>query len=310
MEMPLKILTNLTIMNTKTLIVVLGPTAIGKTSLSIQLAKQYNTEIVSADSRQFYKELLIGAAPPSVKELSEVKHHFIQHLSVSEDYNVGKFEKDAILKIEELFRKNDKIIMTGGSGLYIDAICKGFDKMPEIPSEIREKVISLYKKNGIEFLQEELKEKDSIYFNEVDTKNPQRLMRALEIIYSTNKTFSSFRKKEKKKRSFNIVKIGLEIDRELLYNRINNRVDIMMENGLEKEVKSLIPYQNKNALQTVGYKELFEYFDGNCSLEQSTEMIKQNTRRFAKRQITWFKKDSSIKYFSPESLNEIIKFIG
>ena len=161
MEMPLKILTNLTIMNTKTLIVVLGPTAIGKTSLSIQLAKQYNTEIVSADSRQFYKELLIGAAPPSVKELSEVKHHFIQHLSVSEDYNVGKFEEDAILKIEELFRKKDKIIMTGGSGLYIDAICKGFDKMPEIPSEIREKVISLYKKNGIEFLQEELKEKDT-----------------------------------------------------------------------------------------------------------------------------------------------------
>ena len=310
MEMPLKILTNLTIMNTKTLIVVLGPTAIGKTSLSIQLAKHYNTEIISSDSRQFYKELLIGAAPPSAKELSEVNHHFIQHLSVSEDYNVGKFEEDAILKIEELFRKKDKIIMTGGSGLYIDAICKGFDKMPEIPSEIREKVISLYKRNGIEFLQEELKEKDSIYFNEVDTKNPQRLMRALEIIYSTNKTFSSFRKKEKKKRSFNIVKIGLEIDRELLYNRINNRVDIMMENGLEKEVKSLIPYQNKNALQTVGYKELFEYFDGNCSLEQSTEMIKQNTRRFAKRQITWFKKDSSIKYFSPESLNKIIKFIG
>ncbi|MGY8987004.1 MAG: tRNA (adenosine(37)-N6)-dimethylallyltransferase MiaA [Flavobacteriales bacterium] len=297
-------------MNTKTLIVVLGPTAIGKTSLSILLAKHYNTEIMSADSRQFYKELLIGAAPPSKKELLEVKHHFVQHLSVSEDYNVGKFEEDAIHKLEELFPKNDKIIMTGGSGLYIDAICKGFDKMPEIPSEIREKVISLYKEKGLEFLQEELKEKDSIYFNEVDKNNPQRLMRALEIIYSTNKTFSSFRKKENKKRSFNIVKIGLEIDRELLYNRINNRVDIMMENGLEKEVKSLIPYQNKNALQTVGYKELFEYFDGNCSLEKSTEMIKQNTRRFAKRQITWFKKDSSIKYFSPESLNKIIKFIG
>ena len=310
MEMPLKILTNLTIMNTKTLIVVLGPTAIGKTSLSIQLAKHYNTEIISADSRQFYKELLIGAAPPSAKELSEVKHHFIQHLSVSEDYNVGKFEEDAILKIEELFLNNDKIIMVGGSGLYIDAICKGLDKMPEIPSEIREKIISLYKEKGIEFLQEELKEKDSIYFNEVDKNNPQRLMRALEVISFTNKTFSSFRKKENEKRSFNIVKIGLEIDRELLYNRINNRVDIMMENGLEKEVKSLIPYQNKNALQTVGYKELFEYFDGNCSLEQSTEMIKQNTRRFAKRQITWFKKDSSIKYFSPESLNKIIKFIG
>jgi len=310
MEMPLKILTNLTNMNTKTLIVVLGPTAIGKTSLSVQLAKHYNTEIISADSRQFYKELLIGAAPPSQKELSEVKHHFVQHLSVSQDYNIGKFEEDTIKKIEELLLKNNKVIMVGGSGLYIDAICKGFDKMPEIPSEIREKVISLYKEKGIEFLQEQVKEKDSVYFNEVDKNNPQRLMRALEVIYSTNKTFSSFRKKEDKKRSFDIVKIGLEIDREILYNRINKRVDIMMENGLEKEVKSLIPFKDKNSLQTVGYKELFEYFDGNYSLEQATEMIKQNTRRFAKRQITWFKKDTSITYFSAEKSTEIIQFIG
>ena len=296
-------------MNTKTLIIVLGPTAIGKTSLSIQLAKHFNTEIISADSRQFYKELLIGAAPPSAKELSEVKHHFIQHLSVSQDYNVGKFEEDAILKIEELFTKNDKVIMVGGSGLYIDAICKGFDKMPETPSEIREEVISLYKKNGIDFLQNEVQQKDPFFYNEVDRNNPQRLLRALEVMYSTNKTFSSFRNKKDKKRNFKIIKIGLETDRELLYNRINERVDIMMENGLLQEVKSLTHFKNKNSLQTVGYKELFEHLEGKITLEEALNKIKQNSRRFAKRQITWFKKDRSTTYFSAENLDKIIEFI-
>ena len=296
-------------MNTKTLIIVLGPTAIGKTSLSIQLAKHYNIEIISADSRQFYKELLIGAAPPSAKELSEVKHHFIQHLSVSQDYNVGKFEQDAILKIEELFTNKDKVIMVGGSGLYIDAICKGFDKMPETPSEIREEVISLYKKNGIEFLQNEVQQKDPVFYNKVDINNPQRLLRALEVMYSTNKTFSSFRNKKDKKRNFKIIKIGLETDRELLYNRINQRVDIMMENGLLQEVKSLTHFKNKNSLQTVGYKELFEHLEGKITLEESLNKIKQNSRRLAKRQITWFKKDISTTYFSSENLDEIIEFI-
>jgi len=296
-------------MNTKILIIVLGPTAIGKTSLSIQLAKHFNTEIVSADSRQFYKELLIGAAPPSAKELSEVKHHFIQHLSVSQDYNVGKFEEDAILKIEKLFTNKDKVIMVGGSGLYIDAICKGFDKMPETPSEIREEIISLYKKNGIDFLQNELQQKDPVFYNEVDRNNPQRLMRALEVIYSTKKTFSSFRNKKDKKRNFKIIKIGLETDRELLYNRINQRADIMMENGLLQEVKSLTHFKNKNSLQTVGYKELFEHLEGNITMEEALNKIKQNSRRFAKRQITWFKKDRSTTYFSPENLDEIIEFI-
>ena len=309
MEMLLKILRNLTNMNTKTLIIVLGPTAIGKTSLSIQLAKHFNTEIISADSRQFYKELLIGAAPPSAKELSEVKHHFIQHLSVSQDYNVGKFEEDAIVKIEELFTKNDKVIVVGGSGLYIDAICKGFDKMPETPSEIREEVISLYKKNGIEFLQNEVQQKDPVFYNEVDRNNPQRLLRALEVMYSTNKTFSSFRNKKDKKRNFKIIKIGLETDRELLYNRINERVDIMMENGLLHEVKSLTHFKNKNSLQTVGYKELFEHLEGKITLEEALNKIKQNSRRFAKRQITWFKKNNSTTYFSAENLDEIIEFI-
>ena len=304
------ILTNLITMNTKTLIIVLGPTAIGKTSLSIQLAKHFNTEIISADSRQFYKELLIGAAPPNTEELKEVHHHFIQHLSVSEDYNVGKFEEDAINKIEKLFINKDKIIMVGGSGLYIDSICKGFDKMPKTPTEIREKVIELYKTNGLEFLQNEVEKKDPLFYKEVDKNNPQRLLRALEVMYDTNKTFSSFRKKEDKKRNFNIIKIGLESDRELLYNRINSRVDRMMKNGLLKEVEALINFKNKNSLQTVGYKEIFEYLEGESSIDEAISKIKQNSRRFAKRQITWFRKDTSIKYFSPKSLEEIIKFIG
>lgn len=310
MKMSLMILTNLTTMNTKTLIVVLGPTAIGKTSLSIDLAKHYNTDIISADSRQFYKELLIGAAPPSEEELDEVQHHFVQHLSVREDYNVGQFEEDAIQKLEDLFTKKDKVILVGGSGLYIDSICKGFDKMPDISAYIREKVIEMYQEKGVEFLQKEVKEKDPVFYNEVDKNNPQRLMRALEVIYSTNKTFSSFRKGTNKKRNFKIIKIGLHTDRKILYNRINSRVELMINNGLLKEVESLIPYKNKNSLKTVGYKELFQYFEGIYTLTEAVEKIKQNTRRFAKRQITWFKKDSKINYFSPEDTQEIINFIG
>lgn len=310
MKMSLMILTNLTTMNTKTLIVVLGPTSIGKTSLSIDLAKHYNTDIISADSRQFYKELLIGAAPPSEEELDEVQHHFVQHLSVREDYNVGQFEEDAIQKLEDLFTKKDKVILVGGSGLYIDSICKGFDKMPDISAYIREKVIEMYQEKGVEFLQKEVKEKDPVFYNEVDKNNPQRLMRALEVIYSTNKTFSSFRKGTNKKRNFKIIKIGLHTDRKILYNRINSRVELMINNGLLKEVESLIPYKNKNSLKTVGYKELFQYFEGIYTLTEAVEKIKQNTRRFAKRQITWFKKDSKINYFSPEDTQEIINFIG
>ena len=297
-------------MNTKTLIIILGPTAIGKTSISIKLAKHYNTQIISADSRQFYKELKIGAAPPSEKELSEVQHHFIHNLSVTEDYNAGKFEEDALRKIEELFKEKEKIVMVGGSGLYIDAICKGFNKMPDISEKIRNRVISLYKKKGIEFLQSELKENDPIYFNEVDIQNPQRLMRAIEVIYSTGKPFSNFRKEQVKKRSFNIVKIGLDMNREDLYKRINKRVDIMIENGLLEEVESLLNHRNKNSLQTVGYKELFEHLDGKYSQEEAIDMIKQNTRRFAKRQISWFKRDHTITYFSTNKTKEIIKFIG
>ncbi len=298
-------------MNTKHLIVIVGPTAIGKTSLSINLAKYYNTEIISADSRQFFKELLIGTAPPSKKELSTIRHHFVQHISIEEEYNVGKFEKQAIKKIEELFCFKDKLILVGGSGLYIDAICYGLDEMPKISSRIRDGIRQLYKNKGINFLLSELKEKDPIFYEQVDKRNPQRLMRALEVIYSANKPFSSFRKRKVKKRNFNIVKVGLQIgDRNNLYNKINTRVDYMIKKGLIEEVESLKKHRNKNALQTVGYKEIFEYFDGKHTLEEAIDKIKQNTRRFAKRQITWNNRDKDITYFSPSKINDIINFIG
>ena len=298
-------------MNTKHLIVIVGPTAIGKTSLSINLAKYYNTEIISADSRQFFKELLIGTAPPSKKELSIIRHHFVQHISIEEEYNVGKFEKQAIKKIEELFCFKDKLILVGGSGLYIDAICYGLDEMPKISSRIRDGIIQLYKNKGINFLLSELKEKDPIFYEQVDKRNPHRLMRALEVIYSANKPFSSFRKRKVKKRNFNIVKVGLQIgDRNNLYNKINTRVDYMIKKGLIEEVESLKKHRNKNALQTVGYKEIFEYFDGKHTLEEAIDKIKQNTRRFAKRQITWNNRDKDITYFSPSKINDIINFIG
>ena len=298
-------------MNTKHLIVIVGPTAIGKTSLSINLAKYYNTEIISADSRQFFKELLIGTAPPSKKELSIIRHHFVQHISIEEEYNVGKFEKQAIKKIEELFCFKDKLILVGGSGLYIDAICCGLDEMPKISSRIRDEIRQLYKNKGINFLLSELKEKDPIFYEQVDKRNPHRLMRALEVIYSANKPFSSFRKRKVKKRNFNIVKVGLQIgDRNNLYNKINTRVDYMIKKGLIEEVESLKKHRNKNALQTVGYKEIFEYFDGKHTLEEAIDKIKQNTRRFAKRQITWNNRDKDITYFSPSKINDIINFIG
>ena len=298
-------------MNTKHLIVIVGPTAIGKTSLSINLAKYYNTEIISADSRQFFKELLIGTAPPSKKELSIIRHHFVQHISIEEEYNVGKFEKQAIKKIEELFCFKDKLILVGGSGLYIDAICYGLDEMPKISSRIRDGIRQLYKNKGINFLLSELKEKDPIFYEQVDKRNPHRLMRALEVIYSANKPFSSFRKRKVKKRNFNIVKVGLQIgDRNNLYNKINTRVDYMIKKGLIEEVESLKKHRNKNALQTVGYKEIFEYFDGKHTLEEAIDKIKQNTRRFAKRQITWNNRDKDITYFSPSKINDIINFIG
>ncbi len=310
--MPLTILMNLMSMkkNTKKVIIIVGPTAIGKTALSIKIAQLLNTEIISCDSRQFYKELLIGAAPPSEQELAQVKHHFIQHLSVKEDYNAGAFELDAIAKIEELHKIKDTIVVVGGSGLYVNAICKGFDKMPEIPINIRTSLNEEFSKKGIAWLQEEVQKIDPVFFESCDTQNPQRLLRALEVYKTTGERFSSFKSDTAKTRPFEIIKIGLTIDREVLYERINTRVDKMLENGLLEEVESLIPFQKKNALQTVGYKEVFSFYNNECTLEKAVENIKQNTRRFAKRQLTWFKKDENTKWFEPNQLDEIKRFIG
>ena len=306
------ILMNLKIMkkNTKKIILIVGPTAIGKTALSIELANALNTEIISCDSRQFYKELKIGSAPPNVKELAAVKHHFIHHLSVTDDYNAGEFEKNAIAKIKELHKTKDTIIVVGGSGLYVDAICKGFDKMPEIPDQIRIKLNSKLKEKGIVWLQDEVKKVDSDFYATCDQQNPQRLLRALEIFIATGETFSSYKSATPKERPFEIIKIGLTTDREILYTKINTRVDKMLENGLLEEVELLIPFQQKNALQTVGYKEIFAFYNNDRTLEKAVENIKQNTRRFAKRQLTWFRKDKNTKWFEPNQLDEIKTFIG
>ena len=296
--------------NTKNIILIVGPTAIGKTKLSIELANALNTEIISCDSRQFYKELKIGSAPPNAKELAAVKHHFIHHLSVTEDYNAGEFEINAIAKIKELHKTKDTIIAVGGSGLYIDAICKGFDKMPEIPDQIRIKLNLKLKEKGLMWLQNEVKKVDPNFYTICDQQNPQRLLRALEIFIATSKTFSSYKSATPKERPFEIIKIGLTTEREILYKRINTRVDKMLENGLLEEVESLIPFQKKNALQTVGYKEIFAFYNNECTLEKAVENIKQNTRRFAKRQLTWFRKDKNTTWFETKQISKIKMFIG
>ena len=296
--------------NTKKIIIIVGPTAIGKTKLSIDLANALNTEIISCDSRQFYKELKIGSAPPTSKELETAKHHFIQHLSVTKDYNAGEFEINAIAKIKEIHKTKDTIIIVGGSGLYVDAICKGFDKMPEVHDQMRIKLNSKLKEKGMEWLQKEVRKVDPYFYASCDQQNPQRLLRALEVFIATGQPFSSYKSAKPKDRPFKIIKIGLNIEREILYKKINLRVDRMLENGLLEEVESLIPFQSKNALQTVGYKEIFAFYNNKITLEKAVENIKQNTRRFAKRQITWFRKDKNTTWFKPDQINEIRTFIG
>ena len=291
------------------LIVILGPTAIGKTNISIEIASSLQTEIISFDSRQFYKELKIGAAPPHDHQLKKVPHYFIHNLSIQENYNAGMYENDVIKKLKILFKKHKKIVAVGGSGLYLDAICKGFDSIPDIKKEEREKINQKFKDNGIEWLNEEIKAIDPEYYNLVDQKNPRRLIRGLEVFYSTGKTYSSYRKKQQKKRSFEIIKIGLSMQRENLYERINQRVDYMMKNGFLNEVVSLKKYKDFNPLQTVGYNELFDYLENKINLEDAVSRIKQNTRRLAKRQITWFKKDTTIKWFNTKERDNIISFI-
>ena len=295
---------------TKTLISIVGPTAIGKTALSIKLAKYFNTEIISADSRQFYKEMNIGTAVPSIEELSAVKHHFIQHKSIEEAYTVGDFERDAIASISKIHETNTIAIMVGGSGLYVKAVTKGLDDFPDVDANIRKELNERFESDGLKPLQEQLRELDSKAYNTIAIDNPQRLVRALEICIGTGKPYSSFLTNPEKKRNFKTITIGLNAERQLIYDRINERVDIMIEHGLVEEARGLLPYKNFNALNTVGYKELFQYFEGHCTLDFAISEIKKNTRRFAKRQLTWFKKDDSIAWFEYEAdVSKIISYI-
>jgi len=287
----------------KYLITIVGPTAIGKTALSIALAQHFKCEIISCDSRQFFKEMTIGTAVPNQEELQAATHYFIQNKSIFENYTVGDYEKEALLKLEELFQKNDYAILIGGSGLYVDAILKGFDEFPEIDSEIRSQVNSNYEKLGIEYLQEQLKNLDPEYYQKITLENPQtlqnpqRMMRFVEVCIGTQKPYSSFLNQKKNNREFIPILIGLDAEREIIYNRINQRVDIMMNEGLLEEAKVLHPNKALNALQTVGYRELFSYFDEEFSLSFAIEEIKKNTRRFSKRQLTWFKRNENTKWF-------------
>ena len=285
-------------MKSKTLWIVLGPTGIGKTKLAIDIALFFNSEIISCDSRQFYKELNIGTAVPDKEDLNIINHHFIQHKSIHDKYSVYDFEKDAIKKIKYLFKKYNDLVMVGGSGLYIDAICNGIDKIPNIKNEIREKINAKFKNNGLKWLQNEVKIKDLKYYNLIDHKNPRRLIRFLEVFEQTGKNISSFYNKCKKNRPFNIKYIGLKTPREELYKRINNRVDKMIRLGLVEEVKSLVKYKDLNALQTVGYKEIFRYLDGKNDLSSSIDDIKQNSRKYAKRQLTWMKRYNKTKWYN------------
>lgn len=295
---------------TKTLISIVGPTAIGKTSLSVLLAKHFNTEIISADSRQFYKEMNIGTAVPSEDELKAAPHHFIQHKSIKEKYSVGDFEKDAIETINQIHKYNPVVVMVGGSGLYVDAVTKGLDDFPKIEASIRENLNQQLKNKGLESLQNQLKELDGRSYDNIAIENPHRVIRALEICIGTGKPFSYFLTNKNKAREFKTIIIGLDAERELIYNRINQRVDIMIDNGLINEAKRLYRYRDLNALNTVGYKELFAFFDGNISLDFAISEIKKNTRRFAKRQLTWFRKNKEINWFDyTTNTNESINFL-
>ncbi|MDM1061552.1 tRNA (adenosine(37)-N6)-dimethylallyltransferase MiaA [Empedobacter falsenii] len=298
------------IQNNKTLISIVGPTAIGKTNLAIEVAKHFQSEIISCDSRQFFKEMKIGTAVPSEEELAEVKHHFIQNISIYEKYSVGDFERDGLTFLDNYFETNDICVMVGGSGLYEKAITVGFDEFPDVDPKIREDLNNELAEFGIEKLQKELQEVDPKYFEEVDIFNKQRVTRALEIFRSSGLPFSHFRNQDLDKRPFNIIKIGLELPREEMYDRINRRVDMMMNEGLLNEAKNLFSLKDLNALQTVGYRELFDFLEEKISLDFAIEEIKKNTRRFAKRQMTWFKKDETVNWFSPFEQENIINFIS
>ena len=293
------------IKNKKTLLTIIGPTAIGKTSLAINLALHFDTEIISCDSRQFFKEMSIGTAVPSAEELAQVKHHFIQHKSIFDPYSVGDFERDTITLLTELFLQHDVVIMVGGSGLYADAVLYGLDDFPEVSTEIRNELNTHYQEQGIAYLQTKLKDLDPIQYERMDIQNPQRMLRALEVCIASGKPYSSFLNKKKILRDFTNITIGLTAEREVVYERINRRVELMLEEGLLIEAQRLFPYKELNALQTVGYRELFDFLEGKTSLDFAVEEIKKNTRRFAKRQYTWFHKNKDIHWLEISQLDNL-----
>lgn len=293
----------------KYLLIIAGPTAVGKTSLSIELAKYFRTEIISADSRQIYKEMSIGTAKPLPEEQQGVKHHFIDHISIQQPYTAGDFEREVINKLGELFKEHQLVIMCGGSGLFIDAVCNGFDEGLMSDPETKKGINEEYNLKGLSWLQEEVKKRDPVYFENSDTNNPHRLMRALEVIKVSGLPYSGFRKNVKAERNFSVIKILINEGRNVLYEKINRRVDQMLKNGLQKEAEHLYTYKNLNALNTVGYKELFQHLEGKHSLEKAVELIKQHSRNYAKRQLTWFRKHADYEVFSPHDLEKIKAYV-
>ncbi len=291
------------------LIVVCGPTASGKTALAIQIAKHYNTVVLSADSRQFYREMNIGTAKPTSEELAAVPHHFVNSLSIQDQYSAGDFERDALQLLEKLFKKHEVVVMAGGSGLFIRAVCEGLDSFPVVPEEIRTKLTQQLETDGLPSLLDELKTADPDYYNMVDKQNPHRVIRALEVCRASGKPFVHFQQQTKKKRPFTTLKVALDWDRQELYDRINHRVDLMIEAGLVDEVKKLSDFQQLNSLQTVGYKELFGYLNGSETLERTIDLIKRNTRRYAKRQLTWFRKENGLKLFALNKIDDVVPWI-
>ena len=281
----------------KYLIVLVGPTASGKTKLSIDIANLYDAEILSADSRQFYKELEVGTAKPNKVELSQAKHHFINNLSIHDNYSAGKYKTEVDSVLINYFKKNNYAVLVGGSGLFIDVVCNGIDDIPKVPNELRNKVREYYKVNGLNYIQNLLKQHDKKHYNVIDLSNPQRILRALEVCIYTKKPFSSFLIKKQQKNNFHLIKIGLNPPREMLYENINSRVDLMIKNGLIDEALNLVDFKNLNSLQTVGYKELFDFFDNKISEKEAIDLIKRNTKKYAKKQMTWFKRDRDIKWF-------------
>ncbi|MBQ8606623.1 MAG: tRNA (adenosine(37)-N6)-dimethylallyltransferase MiaA [Bacteroidaceae bacterium] len=294
----------------KRLLVLIGPTGVGKTDLSLTIAEKLQTEIISADSRQMYADLKIGTAAPTIEQLARVKHHFVGNLQLTDYYSAARYEEDVMLRLEELFLRHDQVVLTGGSMMYVDAVCKGIDDIPTVDAETRSFLLRRYESEGLEPLCAELKLLDPEYYRVVDLKNSKRVLHALEICYMTGKTYTSFRTRQQKKRPFDILKIGLSREREELYARINHRVDLMMADGLLEEARKVYPYKHLNSLNTVGYKELFRYLDGEWELDFAVEKIKQNSRIYSRKQMTWFKRDETINWFHPSQDSEVLNLIG